>query len=220
MKKLILNFKSKETKKIKNPKNFLGGKGANLSEMGRMGLPVPPGFTISTEVCKLFYKDKKRLGKKIIEQIKKELKVVEKDVSKKFGDNKNPLLLSVRSGARVSMPGMMDTILNLGLNDKTVEALSKKTSNGRFAKDSYRRFIQMYGNVVMGVESYHFEELIENYKLTKGVLLDTDLDESDWDGLIDDFKKTVKEKSGKDFPQNVFDQLLGAVSAVFLSWER
>ncbi|WP_440932391.1 pyruvate, phosphate dikinase [Candidatus Pelagibacter sp.] len=219
MKKLILNFKSKETKKIKNPKNFLGGKGANLSEMGRMGLPVPPGFTISTEVCKLFYKDKKRLGKKIIEQIKKELKVVEKDVSKKFGDNKNPLLLSVRSGARVSMPGMMDTILNLGLNDKTVEALSKKTSNGRFAKDSYRRFIQMYGNVVMGVESYHFEELIENYKLTKGVLLDTDLDESDWDGLIDDFKKTVKEKSGKDFPQDVFDQLLGAVSAVFLSWE-
>ena len=219
MKKLILNFKSKETKKIKNPKNFLGGKGANLSEMGRMGLPVPPGFTISTEVCKLFYKDKKRLGKKITEQIKKELKVVEKDVSKKFGDNKNPLLLSVRSGARVSMPGMMDTILNLGLNDKTVEALSKKTSNGRFAKDSYRRFIQMYGNVVMGVESYHFEELIENYKLTKGVLLDTDLDENDWDGLIDDFKKTVKEKSGKDFPQDVFDQLLGAVSAVFLSWE-
>ena len=219
MKKLILNFKSKETKKIKNPKNFLGGKGANLSEMGRMGLPVPPGFTISTEVCKLFYKDKKRLGKKIIEQIKKELKVVEKDVSKKFGDNKNPLLLSVRSGARVSMPGMMDTILNLGLNDKTVEALSKKTFNGRFAKDSYRRFIQMYGNVVMGVESYHFEELIENYKLTKGVLLDTDLDENDWDGLIDDFKKTVKEKSGKDFPQDVFDQLLGAVSAVFLSWE-
>ena len=184
-----------------------------------MGLPVPPGFTISTEVCKLFYKEKKRLGKKIIEQIKKELKVVEKDVSKKFGDNKNPLLLSVRSGARVSMPGMMDTILNLGLNDKTVEALSKKTSNGRFAKDSYRRFIQMYGNVVMGVESYHFEELIENYKLTKGVLLDTDLDENDWDGLIDDFKKTVKEKSGKDFPQDVFDQLLGAVSAVFLSWE-
>ena len=219
MKKLILNFKSKETKKIKNPKNFLGGKGANLSEMGRMGLPVPPGFTISTEVCKLFYKDKKRLGKKIIEQIKRELKVVEKDVSKKFGDNKNPLLLSVRSGARVSMPGMMDTILNLGLNDKTVKALSKKTSNGRFAKDSYRRFIQMYGNVVMGVESYHFEELIENYKLTKGVLLDTDLDENDWDGLIDDFKKTVKEKSGKDFPQDVFDQLLGAVSAVFLSWE-
>ena len=219
MKKLILNFKSKDTKKIKNPKNFLGGKGANLSEMGRMGLPVPPGFTISTEVCKIFYKDKKKLSKKIINQIKQELKTVEKDVSKKFGDNKNPLLLSVRSGARVSMPGMMDTILNLGLNDKTVDALSRKTSNGRFAKDSYRRFIQMYGNVVMGVEGYHFEELIENYKLTKGVLLDTDLDENDWDGLIEDFKKTVKEKSGKNFPQDVFEQLLGAISAVFLSWE-
>ena len=120
MNKLILNFKSKESKKIKNPKNFLGGKGANLSEMGKMGLPVPPGFTISTEVCEIFYKNKKKLNSKLINQIKKELKFIEKDVSKKFGDLKNPLLLSVRSGARVSMPGMMDTILNLGLNDKTV----------------------------------------------------------------------------------------------------
>ena len=219
MKKLILNFKSKDSKKIKNPKNFLGGKGANLSEMGRMGLPVPPGFTISTKVCELFYIDKKKLNKNLVSQIKKELKVIEKDVGKKFGDLKNPLLLSVRSGARVSMPGMMDTILNLGLNDKTVNALALKTDNGRFAKDSYRRFIQMYGNVVMGVEGYHFEELIENYKLTKGVLLDTDLDESDWDGLIVDFKRTVKEKAKKDFPQDVFEQLLGAISAVFLSWE-
>ena len=219
MKKLILNFNSKDSKKIKNPKNFLGGKGANLSEMGRMGLPVPPGFTISTKVCEIFYKDKKRLNKSLISQIKKELKLIEKDVSKKFGDLKNPLLLSVRSGARVSMPGMMDTILNLGLNDKTVKALAIKTSNGRFAKDSYRRFIQMYGNVVMGVEGYHFEELIENYKLTKGVLLDTDLDESDWDGLIEDFKRTVREKAKKDFPQDVYEQLLGAISAVFLSWE-
>ena len=219
MKKLILNFNSKDSKKIKNPKNFLGGKGANLSEMGRMGLPVPPGFTISTKVCEIFYKDKKRLNKSLISQIKKELKLIEKDVSKKFGDLKNPLLLSVRSGARVSMPGMMDTILNLGLNDKTVKALAIKTSNGRFAKDSYRRFIQMYGNVVMGVEGYHFEELIENYKLTKGVLLDTDLDESDWDGLIEDFKRTVREKTKKDFPQDVHEQLLGAISAVFLSWE-
>ena len=117
------------------------------------------------------------------------------------------------------MPGMMDTILNLGLNDKTVDALAIKTSNGRFAKDSYRRFIQMYANVVMGVESYHFEELIENYKLTKGVLLDTDLDEDDWDGLIKDFKNTVKVKTKKDFPQDVYQQLLGAISAVFLSWE-
>ncbi len=219
MKKLILNFNSKDSKKIKNPKNFLGGKGANLSEMGRMGLPVPPGFTISTKVCEIFYKDKKRLNKSLISQIKKELKLIEKDVSKKFGDLKNPLLLSVRSGARVSMPGMMDTILNLGLNDKTVKALAIKTSNGRFAKDSYRRFIQMYSNVVMGVEGYHFEELIENYKLTKGVLLDTDLDESDWDGLIEDFKRTVREKAKKDFPQDVYKQLLGAISAVFLSWE-
>ncbi len=219
MNKLILNFNSKESKKIKNPKNFLGGKGANLSEMGRMGLPVPPGFTISTNVCEIFYKDKKKLNKNLISQIKKELKLIEKDVSKKFGDLKNPLLLSVRSGARVSMPGMMDTILNLGLNDKTVKALAIKTLNGRFAKDSYRRFIQMYGNVVMGVESYHFEELIENYKLTKGVLLDTDLDESDWDGLIEDFKRTVREKAKKDFPQDVYEQLLGAIRAVFLSWE-
>ena len=219
MKKLILNFKSKDSKKIKTPKNFLGGKGANLSEMGRMGLPVPPGFTISTKVCDLFYKDKKKLNKNIITSIKKELKAVEKEVSKKFGDLKNPLLLSVRSGARVSMPGMMDTILNLGLNDKTVKALASKTSNGRFAKDSYRRFIQMYGNVVMGVEGYHFEELIENYKLTKGVLLDTDLDENDWDGLIEDFKRTVKDKANRDFPQDVNEQLLGAISAVFLSWD-
>ena len=219
MKKLILNFKSKDSKKIKIPKNFLGGKGANLSEMGRMGLPVPPGFTISTKVCDLFYKDKKKLNKNIITSIKKELKAVEKEVSKKFGDLKNPLLLSVRSGARVSMPGMMDTILNLGLNDKTVKALASKTSNGRFAKDSYRRFIQMYGNVVMGVEGYHFEELIENYKLTKGGLLDTDLDENDWDGLIEDFKRTVKDKANRDFPQDVHEQLLGAISAVFLSWD-
>jgi len=219
MNKLILNFNSKDSKKIKNPKNFLGGKGANLSEMGRMGLPVPPGFTISTKVCELFYKDKKKLNKNLVNKIKKEIKTIENDVSKKFGDLKNPLLLSVRSGARVSMPGMMDTILNLGLNDKTVKALATETSNGRFAKDSYRRFIQMYGNVVMRVEGYHFEELIENYKLTKGVLLDTDLDENDWDGLIEDFKRTVREKSKKDFPQDVYEQLLGAISAVFLSWE-
>ena len=219
MNKLILNFKSKDSKKIKDPKHFLGGKGANLSEMGRMGLPVPPGFTISTKVCDLFYKDKKKLNKKIVNIIKQELKIIEKEVKKRFGDLKDPLLLSVRSGARVSMPGMMDTILNLGLNDKTVISLAKKTSNMRFAKDSYRRFIQMYGNVVMGVESYHFEELIENYKLTKGVLLDTDLDENDWEGLINDFKKVVKDQTKKHFPQNVYDQLFGAICAVFLSWE-
>ena len=219
MKKLIFNFKSRDIEKIKYPKNILGGKGANLSEMVRQGLPVPPGFTISTLACDLFYKNKKKLPSFIIIDIKKELKNVEKESGKKFGDLKNPLLISVRSGARISMPGMMDTILNLGLNDKTVLALAKKTSNMRFAKDSYRRFIQMYSNVVMGIESYNFEELIGNYKLTKGVLLDTDLDEDDWDGLIKDLKNLVKEKTNKEFPQDVFEQLNGAISAVFLSWE-
>ena len=187
--------------------------------MGRQGLPVPPGFTISTLVCDLFYKNKKKLPSLLIKDIKKELKNIEKESGKKFGDLKNPLLISVRSGARISMPGMMDTILNLGLNDKTLLALANKTSNMRFAKDSYRRFIQMYSNVVMGVESYNFEELIEHYKLTKGVLLDTDLDENDWDGLIRDLKNLVKEKTNKEFPQDVFEQLNDAISAVFLSWE-
>ena len=219
MKKFIFNFKSREAKKIKFPKNILGGKGSNLSEMGRMGLPVPPGFTISTQVCELFYNNNKKLNLKVLKEINKEIKIIEKDTGKKFGDLNNPLLVSVRSGARVSMPGMMDTILNLGLNDKTVISLAKSTSNLRFARDSYRRFIQMYSNVVLGIENYYFEELIENFKLTKGVLLDTDLDENDWDGLIKDFKKLIKEKTKKEFPQNVNDQLIGAISAVFLSWE-
>ena len=218
MSDLILNFNSKFSKKIKNPKNFLGGKGANLSQMGRMGLPVPPGFTISTKVCDIFYKNKKQLNKQLIKEINKQLSQIEKETNKKFGDLKNPLLVSVRSGARVSMPGMMDTILNLGLNDKTVMALANKTSNKRFAKDSYRRFIQMYSSVVLGVDSFNFEELIENYKLTKGVLLDTELDEQDWDALISDFKNVVKEKTKKEFPQDVYKQLDGAISAVFLSW--
>ena len=194
MRKIIFSFDDKSVKKLKNKKNILGGKGANLGEMGRLGLPVPPGFTISTDVCDNFFKNKKKLPKKLIKNIEDELKKIENRTKKKFGDLKNPLLVSVRSGARVSMPGMMDTILNLGLNDKTVEALRKKTSNGRFAKDSYRRFIQMYSNVVLGVEGHLFEELIDNYKLTKGVLLDTDLDESDWDGLILNFKDLVKKK--------------------------
>ena len=219
MAKLILNFKSKAFGKIKNPKNYLGGKGVNLATMRKLGLPVPPGFTISTKVCDIFYKNKKKLTTKILKEIKKELKFIEKESNKKFGDLKNPLLVSVRSGARISMPGMMDTILNLGLNDKTVLALASKTSNMRFAKDSYRRFIQMYSNVVMGVEGYKFEELIENYKLTKGVLLDTDLDENDLDGLIKDFKELVRSKTKKEFPQNVFEQLFEAIRAVFLSWE-
>ena len=219
MKKFVFNFKSSKIKNIKFPKNILGGKGANLAEMGRLGFPVPSGFTISTEVCELFYKNKKKLKKNILRQINKEIGTIEKESGKKFGNQSNPLLVSVRSGARVSMPGMMDTILNLGLNDKTVEALAQKTSNIRFAKDSYRRFIQMYANVVMGVENYHFEDLIENYKLTKGVLLDTELDSDDWNGLIKDFKNVVKEKTNKSFPQDVNEQLIGAISAVFLSWD-
>ncbi len=219
MKKFVFNFKSSKIKNIKFPKNILGGKGANLAEMGRLGFPVPSGFTISTEVCELFYKNKKKLKKNILRQINKEIGTIEKESGKKFGNQSNPLLVSVRSGARVSMPGMMDTILNLGLNDKTVEALAQKTSNVRFAKDSYRRFIQMYANVVMGVENYHFEDLIENYKLTKGVLLDTELDSDDWNGLIKDFKNVVKEKANKSFPQDVNEQLIGAISAVFLSWD-
>ncbi len=218
MKQHIFSFDDKKINKLKYKKFTLGGKGANLSEMGRLGLPVPPGFTISTDVCKEFYSNKKKLPSKIISNIKKELKTIEKKTFKKFGDLTNPLLVSVRSGARISMPGMMDTILNLGLNDKTVEALSNKTKNGRFAKDSYRRFIQMYSNVVLGIEGHFFEELIDNFKLTKGVLLDTELDEKDWDGLIQNFKDLVKEKTNKKFPQDVNEQLLGAVSSVFLSW--
>ena len=219
MEKVIFNFNSKWTNKKLNPKNILGGKGANLAQMGQLGLPVPPGFTISTKVCDLFLKSKKKIPSSILKNIKKELQNIEKLSKKKFGDLENPLLVSVRSGARVSMPGMMDTILNLGLNDKTVLALSKKTSNKKFAMDSYRRFIQMYSNVVLSVENYHFEELIENFKLTKGVILDTDLDENDWEGLIKDFKNLVKEKTKEDFPQDVNQQLIRAISAVFLSWE-
>ena len=218
MKKLIFRFNNQNAQSSFSSKEILGGKGANLAQMAKLGLPVPPGFTISTEVCEFFYKNNKQVPKQIIKQTKKELKIIEKITKKKFGDLSAPLLVSVRSGSRVSMPGMMDTILNLGLNDKTVIALKKQTSNGRFAKDSYRRLIQMYGNVVLGVESHFFEELIENFKLTKGVLQDTELEEKDWDGLIENFKDVVKEKTKKNFPQDVNEQLWGAVKAVFLSW--
>ena len=218
MSKMIFSFNDKAVKKIKNKKYILGGKGANLAEMGKLGLPVPPGFTISTQVCDIFYKSKKKLNKKITQDIERELKNIEKSTKKKFGDLTNPLLVSVRSGARVSMPGMMDTILNLGLNDKTVLALGNKTSNHRFAKDSYRRFIQMYSSVVLGIENYLFEEMIDNYKLTKGVILDTDLNESDWDGLINNFKELIKKEKKIEFPQDVKKQLFGAINAVFLSW--
>ena len=218
MDKLIFRFNNKSDQGSIKPRDIIGGKGANLAQMAKLGLPVPPGFTISTKVCEYFYKNNKKIPKKLIQQTKKEINIIEKITKKKFGDLLNPLLISVRSGARVSMPGMMDTILNLGLNDKTVIALKNKTLNGRFAKDSYRRFIQMFGNVVLGIESYFFEELIENYKLTKGVIHDTELEEDDWDGLIKNFKDIIKEKTKKDFPQDVNVQLLGAIRAVFLSW--
>ena len=218
MKKLIFRFNNLSSPSGFNSKNILGGKGANLAQMAKLKLPVPPGFTISTKVCEYFYKNNKKIPKKVIRQTKKEINIIERITKKKFGDLSNPLLVSVRSGSRVSMPGMMDTVLNLGLNDKTVIALKNNTSNGRFAKDSYRRFIQMYSNVVLGMQPHLFEELIENYKLTKGVIQDTDLDENDWDGLIQNFKDIVKEKTKKNFPQDVNEQLWRAISAVFLSW--
>ena len=218
MEKLIFRFNNKVSQGGSKNKDILGGKGANLAQMAKLKLPVPPGFTISTRVCDYFYKNNKKIPKKLIGLTNKEIKLIENITKKDFGSSSNPLLVSVRSGSRISMPGMMDTILNIGLNDKTVVGLKKKTSNGRFAKDSYRRLIQMYANVVMGVESHFFEELIENYKLTKGVIQDIELDEKDWDGLIVNFKDLVKEKTNKNFPQNVNEQLWGAISAVFLSW--
>ena len=218
MKKLIFRFNNLSSQTSFNSRDILGGKGANLAQMAKLKLPVPPGFTISTKVCEYFYKNKKKIPKKVIQQTKKEINIIERITKKKLGGLSNPLLVSVRSGARVSMPGMMDTVLNLGLNDKTVNTLKNNTSNGRFAKDSYRRFIQMYSNVVLGIKSHLFEELIDNYKLTKGVIQDTELDESDWDGLIQNFKDIVKEKTKKNFPQDVNEQLWRAISAIFLSW--
>ena len=197
-KKFVYFFGNKKADGSGSMKEVLGGKGAGLAEMTEIGINVPPGFTISTKACGIFYQNKRKTPKQIIDEMKQNLSRLEKITGKNFGNTSNPLLVSVRSGARVSMPGMMDTILNLGLNDKTVIALKNKTSNGRFAKDSYRRFIQMYSNVVMKIESYKFEELIENYKLTKGVLLDTDLDENDLNGLIKDFKQVVKNNTKKE----------------------
>ena len=218
MEKLIFRFGNHGIKNTLNSKDILGGKGANLAQMAKLKLPVPPGFTISTKVCDYFYKNNKKIPKEVIKLTKKEIKIVENITKKKFGDLINPLLVSVRSGSKVSMPGMMDTVLNLGLNDKTVIALKNKTSNGRFAKDSYRRFIQMYSSVVLGIQSHLFEDLIDNYKLTKGVIQDTELEENDWDGLIKNFKDLIKEKTKKKFPQDVSEQLWGAINAVFLSW--
>ncbi|WP_440679719.1 pyruvate, phosphate dikinase [Candidatus Pelagibacter sp. HIMB1517] len=216
----VYNFSKTPKKDKAGLKNLLGGKGANLSEMIKIGLPVPPGFTITTEACNEFYKRNRKNPIGLDKQVKSAIKEVEKKIGKKFGDKKNPLLVSVRSGARVSMPGMMDTVLNLGLNDETVLGLAAKTKNETFAYDSYRRFIQMYSNVVLGVDHHNFEDLIENYKLTKGVTLDTDLDAEDWKKLIKDFRDVIKREIKKDFPQDVYQQLWGAVGAVFQSWRN
>ncbi len=204
----------------KDMRNLLGGKGANLSEMTNIGLPVPPGFTITTETCNLFYELGKKWPEGLWEQIESNLSKLEEKMGMKFNDDENPLLVSVRSGAAVSMPGMMDTVLNLGLNDKTVEALIKKTGNERFAWDAYRRFIQMFGNVVMGVEHEKFEHAIESKKNQKGAKFDTDLTASDLKELVDEYKKIVKKETNMDFPQDAKEQLKMAINAVFDSWNN
>ncbi|MCD6399303.1 pyruvate, phosphate dikinase [candidate division WOR-3 bacterium] len=200
-------------------KNILGGKGAGLAEMTNIGVPVPPGFTISAEVCTHYYKNNV-YPEGLKEEIAENLKRLEQITGKKFGGVNNPLLVSVRSGARVSMPGMMDTILNLGLNDETVLGLVAQTNNPRFAYDSYRRFIQMYGNVVMGVPHDRFEEIINEFKGKKGVELDTDLDAEDWKEIKDRYKELIRSETGKEFPENPADQLWGSISAVFKSWNN
>jgi pyruvate,orthophosphate dikinase len=199
-------------------RNLLGGKGAGLAEMANLGLPVPPGFTITTEVCTYYYANKQQYPAALREQVAKALAQVGKITGKIFGDRDNPLLVSVRSGARASMPGMMDTVLNLGLNDETVVALSKQSGDRRFAFDSYRRFITMYSDVVLGVGHEHFEELLDIYKERQGYTLDTDLSADDWVDLVERYKKRVKDELGKDFPQDPEEQLWGAIGAVFGSW--
>lgn len=205
-------------------KSLLGGKGANLAEMTNIKLPVPAGFTITTEVCTYYYANKRKYPKELEKQIKDALAKVEKQMGSKFGDEKNPLLVSVRSGARASMPGMMDTVLNLGLNDKTAQALINKTGNERFVYDSYRRFVQMYGDVVMDLKPKDknqedpFEKIIEHKKQKLGIKLDTDFSVTDLKELVSEFKSAIKKETGKDFPADPMDQLWGAIGAVFNSW--
>ena len=220
MPKWVYQFNSSNCEGTVSQKPLLGGKGANLAEMGKLGLPVPPGFTITTEVCTEFYKNNQKYPDDLKVQVEDAITNIEKILGKNFGDINNPLLVSVRSGARVSMPGMMDTVLNLGLNDKTVLGLIKKTNNETFAYDSYRRFIQMYSNVVLDVDHHNFEDLLDNYKLTKGVLSDTDLKAEDWKTIVGNYKDIVKKNTKKDFPQDSHEQLWGAISAVFKSWQN
>jgi len=199
-------------------KNLLGGKGANLAEMSNLGLPVPPGLTITTEVCTYFYDNGQKYPPELKAEVETAIAKMEALLGNKFGDKANPLLVSVRSGARASMPGMMDTVLNLGLNDETVEGLAVRSGDARFAYDSYRRFIQMYGQVVLDVEHHLFEEILENHKLDTGAHLDTDLSAEDWKQVVAGYKDVVEEHLNAPFPQDPHDQLWGAIGAVFGSW--
>ena len=201
-----------------NMRNLLGGKGAGLAEMAHLGLPVPPGFTITTEVCTYFYENGKNYPKDLRSQVEAALLEVGRVTGKKFGDGSNPLLVSVRSGGRASMPGMMDTVLNLGLNDTTVAALAEKSGDRRFAFDSYRRFITMYADVVLGIAHHCFEEILDEHKERSGYTLDTDLEADDWEQVVRLFKERVEKESGKPFPQDPHAQLWGAIGAVFGSW--
>ena len=203
-----------------NMRNLLGGKGANLAEMTNLGLPVPQGFTITTEACTQYYEDGRKINDEIMGQIMEYIGKMEEITGKKFGDKENPLLVSVRSGARASMPGMMDTILNLGLNEEVVEVLAKKSGNPRWAWDCYRRFIQMFSDVVMEVGKKYFEELIDKMKAEKGVKQDVELTAEDLHDLAEQFKAEYKEKIGKDFPTDPKEQLMEAIKAVFRSWDN
>jgi pyruvate,orthophosphate dikinase len=220
MTKWVYGFGDGQAEGTADLKNLLGGKGANLAEMSNLGLPVPPGFTITTEVCTAFYDAGEQYPDDLSAQVDEALGQVEKLAGARFGDASNPLLVSVRSGARASMPGMMDTVLNLGLNDETVAGLAALSGDERFAYDSYRRFIQMYGDVVLGVDHYLFEDLIEDHKHDADVTLDTDLTVDDWKAIVDQFKALVERELGKPFPTDPKEQLWGAISAVFLSWRN
>ena len=203
-----------------NMRELLGGKGANLAEMTSLGLPVPQGFTITTEACTRYYEDGREINEEIQEQINEYIGKMEEITGKKFGDLENPLLVSVRSGARASMPGMMDTILNLGLNEDVVNVIAKKSGNPRWAWDCYRRFIQMYSDVVMEVGKKYFEELIDKMKAEKGVTYDVELTADDLKELASQFKAEYKAKIGQDFPDDPKEQLMGAIKAVFRSWDN
>jgi pyruvate,orthophosphate dikinase len=218
MTKWVYSFGPEKTEGRGDMRNLLGGKGANLAEMSSLGLPVPPGFTITTEVCTYFYANGKTYPPDLKDAVSEAIAAVGRQADRAFGDAGNPLLVSVRSGARASMPGMMDTVLNLGLNDDSVKTLAQTSGDDRFAYDSYRRFIQMYSNVVLEVDSHNFEEIIEGFKDRKGHTLDTDLTAADWRDVIADYKRKVEEETGKPFPQDPHDQLWGAVGAVFSSW--